>query len=54
MCYDVCHQAVEFENVTESIARAYYDGDWNKGPWEEETVPKYTGDWSPASTASAE
>jgi len=32
-------------NVTESIARAYYDGDWNRGPWEEETVPKYTGDW---------
>jgi len=33
------------QNVTESIARAYYDGDWNRGPWEEETVPKYTGDW---------
>jgi hydrogenase large subunit len=33
------------QNVTESIARAYYDGDWTRGPWEEETVPKYTGDW---------
>jgi hydrogenase large subunit len=33
------------QNVTESIARAYYDGDWARGPWEEETVPKYTGDW---------
>ena len=25
------------QNVTESIARAYYDGDWARGPWEEET-----------------
>jgi hydrogenase large subunit len=33
------------ENVTESIARAYYDGDWAKRPWEEETVPRYTGEW---------
>jgi hydrogenase large subunit len=33
------------QNVTESIARAYYDGDWTKGPWEGETVPKYTGEW---------
>ncbi len=30
------------ENVTESIAHAWYDGDWSKHPWEEETVPKYT------------
>ncbi len=30
------------ENVTESIARAWYDGDWNKHPWKEETVPNYT------------
>jgi hypothetical protein len=22
------------QNVTESIARAYYDGDWSRGPWE--------------------
>ncbi len=33
------------QNVTESIARAYYDGDWQRGPWEGDTVPKYTGDW---------
>ncbi len=30
------------ENVTESIAHAWYDGDWSKHPYEEETVPKYT------------
>ena len=28
------------ENVSESIARSYYDGEWQKHPWEEETVPK--------------
>jgi hydrogenase large subunit len=33
------------KNVTESIARAWYDGSWDKGPWEEETVPKFTGEW---------
>ncbi len=33
------------ENVTESIARSWYDGSWQKGPWEEETVPKFTGEW---------
>jgi hydrogenase large subunit len=33
------------QNITESIAHAYYDGDWAKGPWEEETKPKYTGEW---------
>jgi hydrogenase large subunit len=33
------------ENVTESIAHAYYDGAWTKRPWEEETVPKFTGEW---------
>ena len=33
------------QNVTESIARSYYEGDWSRGPWEEETKPKYTGDW---------
>jgi len=31
------------DNVSESIAHAWYDGDWSKHPWEEETVPKYTG-----------
>jgi hydrogenase large subunit len=30
------------DNVTESIAHAWYDGDWVRHPWEEETVPKYT------------
>ena len=30
------------DNVTESIAHAWYDGDWAKHPWDEETVPKYT------------
>jgi hydrogenase large subunit len=33
------------QNVTESIARSYYDGDWTKGPWDGETVPKFTGEW---------
>lgn len=30
------------ENVSECIARAWYDGEWTRHPWEEETVPKYT------------
>jgi hydrogenase large subunit len=30
------------ENVTESIAHAWYDGDWTKHPYEEDTIPKYT------------
>jgi hydrogenase large subunit len=30
------------ENVTESIAHAWYDGEWTKHPYEEDTVPKYT------------
>ncbi len=29
-------------NVEESIARAWYDGDWSRHPWEEDTEPKYT------------
>jgi hydrogenase large subunit len=33
------------QNVTESIARSYYEGSWQKRPWESETVPKYTGEW---------
>jgi hydrogenase large subunit len=28
------------ENVSESIARSYYEGDWQKHPWEEVTVPR--------------
>jgi hydrogenase large subunit len=30
------------DNVTECIDRAWYDGNWTKHPWEEETVPNYT------------
>jgi hydrogenase large subunit len=30
------------DNVQESIARAWYNGDWSKHPWEEDTDPKFT------------
>jgi hydrogenase large subunit len=30
------------DNVAECIARSWYDGEWMKHPWEEETVPYYT------------
>jgi len=30
------------ENVSESIAHSWYDGDWTKHPYEETTDPKYT------------
>lgn len=30
------------ENVQESIARAWYDGNWSKHPWESSTDPKFT------------
>jgi hydrogenase large subunit len=30
------------DNVTEAIAHSWYDGDWERHPWEGETVPKYT------------
>ncbi len=30
------------DNVTECIAHSWYDGDWTRHPWEEETVPHYT------------
>ncbi len=30
------------DNVVESIAHAWYDGDWTRHPYEEDTVPKYT------------
>lgn len=33
--------------VSESIARAWYDGDWDRHPWDEETVPK-PGEHDPA------
>lgn len=28
------------DNVTECIARSWYDGDWTRHPWEEDTIPK--------------
>ncbi len=31
------------DNVAESITHSWYDGDWTRHPWQEETVPKYTG-----------
>jgi hydrogenase large subunit len=30
------------QGVTESIAHAWYDGDWSRHPYDEETVPNYT------------
>jgi len=30
------------DNVTECIAHSWYDGDWTRHPYEEETVPHYT------------
>ncbi len=30
------------DNVKESIAHSWYDGDWSRHPYDEETVPKYT------------
>ncbi|MCF8105082.1 MAG: nickel-dependent hydrogenase large subunit [Desulfohalobiaceae bacterium] len=30
------------QNVKESIKHSWYDGDWERHPWQEETVPKYT------------
>ncbi len=30
------------ENVQESIAKAWYDGNWSKHPWESTTEPKFT------------
>ncbi len=35
------------DNVAESIAHSWYDGDWSRHPWEEDTVPAYT-DFDPA------
>ncbi len=31
------------ENVRESISHSWYNGDWMKHPWEEDTEPNYTG-----------
>jgi len=30
------------DNVKESIKHSWYDGDWDRHPWEEDTAPKYT------------
>jgi hydrogenase large subunit len=30
------------DNVAESIAHSWYDGQWTRHPWEEETVPNFT------------
>jgi hydrogenase large subunit len=30
------------DNVVECIARSWYDGDWTRHPYQEDTVPKYT------------
>jgi len=30
------------DNVAEGIAHSWYDGDWTRHPWQEETVPHYT------------
>jgi len=30
------------KNVSECISHAWYDGDWTRHPYEEETVPRYT------------
>ena len=30
------------KNVSESIAHSWYDGDWEKHPYDEDTVPKYS------------
>ncbi|MFH1214942.1 MAG: nickel-dependent hydrogenase large subunit [Pseudomonadota bacterium] len=30
------------DNVVEGITHSWYDGDWSRHPYEEETVPKYT------------
>jgi hydrogenase large subunit len=34
------------QHVAESIARSWYEGDWTRHPWEEDTVPRYT-DYDP-------
>ncbi|MFW5739282.1 MAG: nickel-dependent hydrogenase large subunit [Myxococcota bacterium] len=34
------------DNVSESIAHSWYDGDWSRHPWAEETVPRH-GDFNP-------
>jgi hydrogenase large subunit len=31
--------------ATESVARAHYEGTWTRRPWEEETAPRFAGEW---------
>ncbi|MDO5673823.1 MAG: nickel-dependent hydrogenase large subunit [bacterium] len=31
------------DNIKESIKHAWYNGDWDRSPYEGETIPKYTG-----------
>jgi hydrogenase large subunit len=39
------------QNVTESIARSYYEGDEKRAPWEGQTNPKFPGEWKPETPA---
>jgi hydrogenase large subunit len=39
------------QGVTESIVHSWYDGSWAKRPWEEETSPRFTGEWRPGTPA---
>ena len=32
-----------YSGIKESIKHAWYNGNWDKSPYEEETVPNYTG-----------
>ncbi len=34
---------VLYDSIKESIKHAWYNGNWDRSPYEEETVPKYTG-----------
>ncbi len=31
------------DHVTESVVHSWYEGDWTRHPWQEDTVPYYTG-----------
>jgi hydrogenase large subunit len=39
------------QNVTESVARAHYEGVAAKRPWEEETAVHFAGEWKPETPA---
>ena len=36
------HDKYFHDNVVENITHAWYDGDWSKHPYKEETIPKYS------------